>query len=235
MSLANVPRKAWLLLTAGPLLFFVAIVGASVLVGFSGVEASQISARVPRLMPQILLGVSASLGLLVVLTLRREVVWRLPAASKGLRDAGYGLLAGGALAVTYLVALSPALSLLQRDLGDYVPPGSILPTVSGDIGMFFVANVLLAPLVEETLYRGYAIPVLAKSVGTRWSVVLSCAMFGLLHWAGGAWYMLLVGGVAGGVFAGLFLWRGGLLAPFAAHLTLNSIEFLYAWRMHHPG
>jgi membrane protease YdiL (CAAX protease family) len=43
--------------------------------------------------------------------------------------------------------------------------------------------------------------------------------------------MALVGGLAGGVFAGLFLWRGGLLAPFVAHLTLNSIEFIFASRL----
>ena len=37
--------------------------------------------------------------------------------------------------------------------------------------------------------------------------------------------MVLTGLVAGGTFAALALWRGGLVAPFAAHLTLNGIEF----------
>jgi membrane protease YdiL (CAAX protease family) len=55
--------------------------------------------------------------------------------------------------------------------------------------------------------------------------VVSCIVFGLLHWTGGVWYMALTGVVAGGAFAALALWRGGLAAPFGAHLTLNVIEF----------
>jgi hypothetical protein len=44
------------------------------------------------------------------------------------------------------------------------------------------------------------------------------------------WHILLTGGaVAGGLFAGLFLWRRNVVAPFAAHLALNLLEFLYIW------
>jgi len=188
--------------------------------------------RVPQFMPQMLLGVSLCLGLLVLGSARHEEIWRLPPLPKGLRDTCLGVLCGGFLAFSYLFAFSPTLAFLQRSIGDYVPAGAILPTVSSSIGVFFIANVLLAPVVEETLYRGYAIPVLTKSLGAPRAVALSCVFFGLLHWAGGIWYMLLVGGVAGGAFSVLFLWRGGVLAPFTAHLTLNAIEFIYAWRLH---
>jgi membrane protease YdiL (CAAX protease family) len=129
----------------------------------------------------------------------------------------------------YLYWLAPLLETLQSTIGDFVPPGAVLPTVSSSIGLFFIANVLMAPLVEETLYRGIAIPLLSNHLGVFWAVVLSCVFFGLLHWAGGLWYMLLTGVVAGGAFAGLYYWRGGVLAPFAAHLALNLIEFVYAW------
>ena len=68
----------------------------------------------------------------------------------------------------------------------------------------------------------------SSAIGRIAAVVLSCAAFGLLHWTGGLWYMVLTGVVAGGAFAALALWRGGLLAPFGAHFTLNAIEFAYA-------
>jgi hypothetical protein len=55
----------------------------------------------------------------------------------------------------------------------------------------------------------------------------TCIFFGLLHWAGGFWYMVLTGFVAGGLFAGLRVWRGSLIAPFAAHLALNLLESLW--------
>jgi CAAX protease family protein len=53
--------------------------------------------------------------------------------------------------------------------------------------------------------------------------------FGLLLWAGGFWYMLLTGLIAGGLLTGLRASRGSLIAPFAAHLALNLVEFLYVW------
>jgi len=41
-------------------------------------------------------------------------------------------------------------------------------------------------------------------------------------------YLLLAGMVGGGFFAGLYHWRGGIVAPFAAHLVLNLVEFIDA-------
>ena len=136
------------------------------------------------------------------------------------------------MALAYFKLLAPLLETVQRAVGDYVPPGAVLPTVSSSLSLFFIANVLLAPLVEETIYRGYALPLLSTHVGVTWAVVITCTFFGLLHWPGGIWYMLLTGVVAGGAFAGLSLWRGGILSPFAAHLALNVVEFIYVWRAH---
>ena len=228
-----VPFKAWLLLTSGPVLFLVAIVGTSVFLGLKGVDATHIAERVPLLMPHILLGVVLGMGFLTFLLLRVDSVWVLPPATKAMSDVAIGILVGSFLAISYILWIGPALAVLQRELGDYVPAGTVLSTISGNIGLFFIANVMLTPLVEETLYRGYAIPLLTAHFGVAWAVGITCLLFGLLHWPGGIWYMLLTGGVVGGAFAGLFLWRDGILAPFAAHMTLNMIEFIYAWRMQH--
>jgi membrane protease YdiL (CAAX protease family) len=234
-SILVVSVKTWLLLLAGPVLFFLAIVGASVFLGLKGVDATQIAERVPLFMPQILLGVLLSLGLIIFFMLRVGAVWTLPEATQAKSDVAIGVLVGGLLAVSYIFWMSPALEVLQRALGDYVPAGSVLATVSGSIGLFFIANVMLAPLVEETLYRAYAIPLLTTQFGVARAVGISCLLFGLLHWPGGIWYMLLTGGIAGGAFAALFIARGGILAPFAAHMTLNLIEFIYAWRIQHTA
>lgn len=225
-----VPYKTWLLLSAGPALFLVAIVACALFLSLRGVPAAHISERVAALAPHILLAVLLCLALLMTRYVPQvKAAWVLPEASKALADIAVGLLAGALLAIGYLYGLAPWLETLQRTVGDYVPAGSVLPTVSSSIGLFFVANVLLAPLVEETLYRGVAVPMLSTHLGVVWAVGLTCVAFGLLHWAGGFWYMLLTA-LAGGVFAGLYLWRGGILAPFAAHLALNLIEYVYAWR-----
>lgn len=233
-SFPVIPYKAWLLLTAGPVLFLFGIISASILLSIREVPVTQIPERVAALVPHVLLSVLVCLAVLMAYLFAAQVktAWVLPGFNKALADISVGLLAGALLAIMYLHWLAPLLENLQRTVGDYVPPGAVLPTVSSSIGLFFVANILLAPLVEETLYRGVAIPFLTTHIGAVAAVALTCIFFGFLHWAGGFWYMLLTGVVAGGAFAGLFCWRAGVLAPFAAHLALNLIEFFYAWRAH---
>jgi uncharacterized protein len=94
---------------------------------------------------------------------------------------------------------------------------------------FFVTNVLLAPFVEESIYRGYAFVRPRQKYGDVVAVILTCICFGLLHWAGGFWYIVLTALVAGGTFAGLVLWRRNIVVAFAAHLALNLVEFVFVW------
>lgn len=232
MSVSNeVPAKLWLLLATGPTLFFIAFATLSVAFSVTGTAPTQISEKVSAFIPHCLIFVLASLGI-VTLAFGFDVpaVWRLQEYPVVLVDALIGVVAGVALAALYFVWLEPALRSLQKVYGDYVPPGSILPSLSGNLALFFVANVILAPLVEETVYRGIALPVLSAKLGSVVAVTLSCLAFGALHWAGGFWYMLLTGSIAGGSLAALYLWRGGILAPFVAHLTLNLIEYVHAYQ-----
>lgn len=215
--------RLWGILLAGPVLFVVGIVGVSVWLGAGGVPPERIGAEAATYAPHLLTGVLLGLAM-IALRLPMAKLWAVPAPGRAMRDAGVGAAVGVVLAVAYLTGLAPLLTRLQA-VGDYVPPGEVLTTVSASIPLFFVANVLLAPWVEETIYRGLALRELTVRHGRAVAVVLSCVTFGLLHWTGGLWYMVLTGLVAGGTFAALALWRGGLVAPFAAHLTLNGIEF----------
>lgn len=219
-------RRLWAVLLAGPVLFLAGIVALSVWFGATGTPPERIGAEVAGQAPGILAGVLAVLGL-ICLRLPLAALWAWPGAVRAGRDAAWGAAVGAVLALAYLWFLDPLLTVLQA-MGDYVPPGEVLATVSASIPLFFLANVVLAPAVEETIFRGLALRELTARHGTAVAVLLSCLVFGLLHWTGGVWYMVLTGVVAGGAFAGLALWRGGLVAPFAAHLTLNAIEFLYA-------
>lgn len=221
--------KAWLLFTAGPIFLLLGILSASVWFAARKVPADQIPLRVTSLAPHLLLAALLGLALLLLLVFPSvRVAWRFELSAKTAVDATFGACAGIALAYLYLHALAPALEAVQRQVGDYVPPGSVLPTVSSHIAIFFVANVLLAPLVEETLYRGLALPALIERFGAAPGILVSCLLFGLLHWPGGFWYMVLTATAVGGLFTGLTLWRGSLVAPFAAHLALNLVEFLHA-------
>lgn len=235
------PTSFWLVLALGapPVFFLLTIVAASIVVGATGItDANAIAASVAGATPWLLLAVQVLiLGLLLsvwrfdpnpALTLR----WRPSAGQSLWREVGIGVGVGLALAVLYVTVLSPAMTWAQSTIGDYVPAGELLPALGSSLAPFFIANVVFAPFVEEGLYRGYALPRLTRRFGAPLGIVLHCLGFGLLHWSGGGWYVLLTGAVAGGLFAGLTLWRRNLVATFAAHLALNTAEFLFvAWSL----
>jgi membrane protease YdiL (CAAX protease family) len=106
-----------------------------------------------------------------------------------------------------------------------------LPALGATIIPFAIADVLLAPFVEENIYRGYGIVRLLPRFGARTAVLLSSLFFGLLHWSGGFWYILITALIVGVPFALLRLRRGNILVPFGAHLALNCVETLLLWLM----
>ena len=228
------PSSLWLALSLPPILFLLVIIVASIYIGFIAKGDPQaIAEQVPAAMPTILLIVQLLLGLFLFWLKGKETLdwsqlgWNTPTNY----DIGIGLGAGLVIALAYLLLLAPFLTYLQSTVGDYVPPGEILATLANGKLIFFIANVLLAPFVEETIYRGYALPKLYQRYSPRIAIMLSCLFFGLLHWSGGFWYIILTGSVAGGLFAGLYHWRDNIIAPYVAHLTLNVIEFLFIWTM----
>ena len=222
----------WTLLGLPPILFFVVIVLVSVYFGFvTQSDPSTIVEKTTEATPYILLIVQLVLLALLLLILKRQgwttanLAWLPPNNRAVWPEIAIGISVGIGLGLLYAFALSPLLATIQRTVGDYVPPGSLSPALNSSRGAFFVANVLLAPFVEESIYRGYALANLKQRYGAIPALIIVCIFFGLLHWAGGFWYIVLTGLIAGGILGGLFLWRKNLLVAFIAHLALNLIEF----------
>ena len=237
-------KVVWWILGLPPVLFLIAIVIASIVVASmwagtnAGSDPNAIAVAVSGATPWLLLGVQLALLGLLWAGLRasgrhwRDLGWLLQPGQTLWREVALGAGVGLALAVAYFTALSPLMIWAQVTVGDYVPAGELLPSLGGALVPFFLANVVLAPLVEEGLYRGLALPRLVSRFGQPVAIALNCFFFGLLHWTGGVWYVLLTGLIAGGLFGGLTLWRRGLTAAYAAHLALNAAEFVtIAWMM----
>ncbi len=94
--------------------------------------------------------------------------------------------------------------------------------------LFMLIAVLLAPLVEETVFRGYIYPVVARSFGKGWGIVATGMLFGLLHasqlWGGWSQIALLV-------FVGIVLTFARaasrtVLASFVIHTSYNSMQVI---------
>lgn len=89
---------------------------------------------------------------------------------------------------------------------------------------FMAMAVLIAPLVEETVFRGYLYPLFAKSFGVAVSVIVTGILFGILHGAQLGWSWGLVGALVmvGIVFTFVRARTGTVFTSFLLHLGYNS-------------
>jgi uncharacterized protein len=93
--------------------------------------------------------------------------------------------------------------------------------------LLMLMSVLVAPQVEETVFRGYIYPVVARSFGISGGVLITGVLFGLLHapqlWGG--WMHILLMIVVGIVFTYIRATSRTVLASYLAHLSYNSFLF----------
>ena len=85
--------------------------------------------------------------------------------------------------------------------------------------------VLVAPLVEETVFRGYLYPLFAKSFGIVPGVLVTGILFGLMHGAqlGWTWGIVALLILVGVIFTFARAYTGTVLASFLLHLGYNSM------------
>lgn len=133
-----------------------------------------------------------------------------------------GLVLSG-LFLSIIVALGSALFPPKKDL----PIQALFQDRYATL-LFMLLAVLLAPLVEETIFRGYIYPVIARSFGKVWGILATGALFGLLHasqlWGGWSQIALLV-------FVGIVLTLAravsrSVMASFVVHTSYNSLQVI---------
>ncbi|MFZ0580712.1 MAG: CPBP family intramembrane glutamic endopeptidase [Candidatus Acidiferrales bacterium] len=94
--------------------------------------------------------------------------------------------------------------------------------------LLMTLGVLLAPVLEETIFRGYIYPVAARSFGVTGGVLFTGTIFGLLHasqlWGGWGQIALLV--VVGIVFTYARAATRTVVASYLMHVSYNSFLFL---------
>ncbi len=87
-----------------------------------------------------------------------------------------------------------------------------------------VVAAVSAGVIEETLYRGYAIERLAALLGgVRVAAVVALAGFALTHVPFWGWAAIATPLLGGGFFTFLYVWRRDLVACMVAHSTIDLI------------
>ena len=90
------------------------------------------------------------------------------------------------------------------------------------LACFGVTAIVMAPLFEETIFRGVLLPVAARYWGSSWGIVASAAVFAVAHSSLGEFPPLMVLGLG----LGWLRWRSGRLGSCVLmHALWNSLTF----------
>jgi membrane protease YdiL (CAAX protease family) len=149
---------------------------------------------------------------------------------EGLRNGGYGFVAGLILypVIAFVVGLPLTILFSALSGEDATTPDQLPPHLTGAaVVASVILAVLIAPVVEETYFRG----ILFRSIRDRhgfWpGALISGVLFGLVHWVPSPWQdavllqtIMVFTGIA---LAWIYERRGSLLANVAAHMAFNAV------------
>lgn len=154
----------------------------------------------------------------------RTLGWRSIPLGEGSRSAIYLLSLFGGAALAMLVQFA---SLLYRP--ETPPPIEQFFRTRESIFLTMGLAIGLAPLVEETIFRGFLYPVLARGLGIYAGVLLTGTLFGLTHAAQlwGAWWQIFLLVLVGLAFTTLRAVAGSVTPAYFAHLGYNSTLFVH--------
>ena len=151
----------------------------------------------------------------------RSIGWReMPPGAGTIRDSAIQFLAGGAV-----------LALVVTFAGGFFNSKETLPIeelLQARVSMllFAVLGVLVAPLVEETIFRGFLYPVIARRLGIGAGIVITGTLFGLMHaaqlWGGWGQIALLI--LVGVVLTWVRARTGTVAASYFVHLGYNGLQ-----------
>ena len=146
------------------------------------------------------------------------------------RDA-WGLVAGVGLQIVALVIIALTITLTGTEIA---PRQNVLDLAEESAGLTivlaFVGSVILAPLVEEVLYRGMLLPRALRSMSRHVAVIFSGVVFALVHLVTDTDTLLLQPGLAVvGIVLGYAALRSrDLSLPLFLHAGFNLTAFVAA-------
>jgi membrane protease YdiL (CAAX protease family) len=159
----------------------------------------------------------------------REMGWRRPDAM-AIRD-----LAFGALLAVPVIFLTTIVAAILVPLFQVAPESPLPPTgVAAGLAVQLMAGAIIAPIAEETMFRGFAISAWERTVGVRGAIVRASVLFALAHVlsvtadnSGQAIGLIVVGFATrlpvALALGALFVDRRSIWAPLGLHIAFNAI------------
>lgn len=215
-------KHVWISLVVPPVLLGILIFAYVILSG-AATGGQDTDAVVRRALPYIL-AVNHTLVFLMLLYFLRQsgtklsdIGWNAPNAGYVISQIAFGLLVGLAL---YLFKEFVVDSVRAVTAGREPTFHSLFNfgLANHEIPMLVAATALV--FIEESLYRGFAIPPLRERYGLLSALIVSSIFFGFLHWGNGL-FAIGVTSIFGLLFALVFLWRRNLIAVTVGHAVYN--------------
>jgi len=168
------------------------------------------------------------LWLLLALVLGIALAWeRAPLASLGLKR-------GWARSLALAALLSCGVIWLVSPLALRLVAAFGLPSIGSRVAQFAalpiwleILSVVTAGVVEETLFRGYALERLAASFGSVWlAALLTWLCFTVVHWPVWGPGGVIVIACTGAVFTLFYVWQRDLVANVVAHVAVDAFGWI---------
>ena len=155
-------KRPWANLILAPIWFLIIFVAFSIYFGAKGISETYIPIKIAENTPTLILIVQVFLLATLLFTTRKDgfnIIKNGWTTDKTKLPTGiFGCIITGAFfAIIYFYIFAPLQYYLQLTMGDYVPAGETMTILGKQTIPFFIANVLFAPFVEESLYRNYAL------------------------------------------------------------------------------
>ena len=153
----------------------------------------------------------------------RTIGWRdLYWSDRRIRSSAIRFLAGGAV-LAFVVTFAGGFLNSKGTL-----PIEELLQARVSILLFGLLGVLVAPLVEETIFRGFLYPVIARRFGIAAGVAITGTLFGLMHaaqlWGGWGQIALLI--LVGVVLTWVRARTETVAASYFVHLGYNGLQLV---------
>ena len=129
--------------------------------------------------------------------------------------------------VVYII-ISAVLMVIVSSLIPGFDAGQVQDTGFGgltqryELILAFITLVVIAPVAEEVLFRGYLLGKLRKHIPVWVAILVTSILFGLIH---GAWNLAIDTFALSIILCVLRLTTGSLWAPILLHMMKNGIAF----------
>ena len=172
-----------------------------------------------------LIGVILGLVLVAVIVRHYHASW----ATLGWRRVGIGRTIGYLIGilVVFLVLAQAALMLVKLLVPQFdanqPQTNEITQAVGSHRSLALVALVLLPPIFEETIFRGFIFPALAKRIGVMGGAIISSMVFGIAH---GQVNLFIYTTILGLLLCFMYVRLRSIVPGILLHMLNNYLAFL---------